>query len=180
MPSRQQAIIWINADSVHRRIYVALGGEELRGGDTIDVRFPHKGPVLRKDCHVMTSSISIDIIIMIFIIESDIVPRATCGFLCKIYAKITSVYMYTSPLTPKWLLIFFSKLNLVPTSIYLKSILMTLVQQTLRQQGGCRCPDALASGHQQLQILYPKPVKPMHWNVSRNLETHWHIAAVAL
>ena len=28
-PNRQQAIIWTNADPVHWRIYVALGGDEL-------------------------------------------------------------------------------------------------------------------------------------------------------
>ena len=27
--NRRQAIIWTNADSVHRRIYAALGGDEL-------------------------------------------------------------------------------------------------------------------------------------------------------
>ena len=29
-PSRQQAIIWINADPIHWHIYAALGGDELR------------------------------------------------------------------------------------------------------------------------------------------------------
>ena len=28
-PNRQQAIIWTNADPIHWRIYVALGGDEL-------------------------------------------------------------------------------------------------------------------------------------------------------
>ena len=28
--NRCQAIIWINADPIHRRIYAALGGDELR------------------------------------------------------------------------------------------------------------------------------------------------------
>ena len=29
-PDRRQAIIWTNADQIHLRIYVALGGDELR------------------------------------------------------------------------------------------------------------------------------------------------------
>ena len=29
MPNRGQAIIWTNADPTHRRIYAALGGDEL-------------------------------------------------------------------------------------------------------------------------------------------------------
>ena len=29
-PNRRQAITWTNADRVHRRIYVALGGDELK------------------------------------------------------------------------------------------------------------------------------------------------------
>ena len=28
-PNRRQAIIWTNADPIHWRIYVALGGDEL-------------------------------------------------------------------------------------------------------------------------------------------------------
>ena len=28
-PNRQQAIMWANADSIHWRIYAALGGDEL-------------------------------------------------------------------------------------------------------------------------------------------------------
>ena len=31
-PNRWQAIIWTNADPVYRRIYVALGGDELKIG----------------------------------------------------------------------------------------------------------------------------------------------------
>ena len=30
MPNRRQAIIWINADPIHWRIYAALGGDELK------------------------------------------------------------------------------------------------------------------------------------------------------
>ena len=30
VPKRRQAIIWTNADSIHCRIYAALGGDELR------------------------------------------------------------------------------------------------------------------------------------------------------
>ena len=32
-PNRRQAIIWTNADSINWRIYVALGGDELRLAD---------------------------------------------------------------------------------------------------------------------------------------------------
>ena len=30
VPNRRQAITWINADPVHQRIYMVLGGDELR------------------------------------------------------------------------------------------------------------------------------------------------------
>ena len=32
-PVRRQAITWINADPVHRRIYAAQGGHELRNNN---------------------------------------------------------------------------------------------------------------------------------------------------
>ena len=31
-PKRRQTINWTNADPVHRRIYVALGGDQLKSG----------------------------------------------------------------------------------------------------------------------------------------------------
>ena len=33
-PNRRQAVIWINADLIHWRIYVALGGDELTNPPT--------------------------------------------------------------------------------------------------------------------------------------------------
>ena len=33
-PNRRQAIIWTTADPVHRRIYAALGGDELINTDS--------------------------------------------------------------------------------------------------------------------------------------------------
>ena len=38
MPNRRQAIIWINADPFHWRIYAALGEDELKESNVLQVR----------------------------------------------------------------------------------------------------------------------------------------------
>ena len=40
-PNRRQAITWTNEDSVHRRIYAALGGDELSQVNEIHFKFEY-------------------------------------------------------------------------------------------------------------------------------------------
>ena len=48
MPNRHQAIIWTNADPVHRRIYAALGGDELKAFIQISLKFVTKVSIAKK------------------------------------------------------------------------------------------------------------------------------------